>query len=121
MSVLNIPDPPELRLSSAPGEFSVEGWKDLDLWGMLHNPAWKAIRMRTRWLYGVSEDAKLRLLAGEMLRINHELLKQNQGLLCRFPAPRIIFRADQLHLDTHEEGAAGAGNGTGGADLPEKP
>lgn len=82
MTVKTIPGVPPLH--------ALEGWEELDLWGMHNHGHWNAIRRRTEWAEGMSELDKLRLLAGEMLRLNVDLMKRYLELGRLMPVPPIF-------------------------------
>lgn len=81
-TIPNVPGIPDLH--------HLKGWDDLDRWGRWNHPHWAAIQRRTEWATGMSEIDKLRLLAGEMLRLNVELTERNLEVARMMP-PSPIF------------------------------
>ena len=85
-------DCPGLDVSLTPGpnpSFQVAGWDDVDRWGSFNCAAWRRIRSFTSGANGIYERDELRLLAGEMLRVNAALMKEILEVASR-PPTRII-------------------------------
>jgi len=69
--------PPPLTIKTTPGVppiHELEGWDELNQWGEWNHPHWASIQRRLEWAEGMSEIDKLRLLAGEMLRLNVSMM-----------------------------------------------
>ncbi len=85
---------PEMHITTTPGVPSLhelKGWKELDQWGCYNHAHWRAIRDRTEWAEGMSEIDKLRLLAGEMLRLNVDLMERYLETARLLPVPPIFI------------------------------
>ena len=87
----NVPGIPDLH--------ELKGWDDLDRWGRWHHPHWAAIQRRTEWAAGMSEIDNLRLLAGEMLRLNVELAERNLELIRVMPVSPIFIPSQNVDVD----------------------
>ena len=91
---------PAMEVKTTPGVpplYELKGWDELNRWGMLNHGQWCAIQQRLWWADGMSEIDKLRLLAGEMLRLNVDLMERNLELIRVFPVPPIFIPS---HNDT---------------------
>lgn len=86
----NVPGIPDLH--------DLKGWDDLDRWGRWNHPRWAAIQRRLEWAVGMSEIDKLRLLAGEMLRLNVELGERNLEMTRMMPVPAIFIPSHNSEL-----------------------
>lgn len=58
---------------------------------MRNHPQWCAIQRRLEWAEGMSEIDKLRLLAGEMLRLNVVLRERAVEEALSLPPPRVLI------------------------------
>jgi hypothetical protein len=93
---------PAMEVKATPGVpplYELEGWDDLNRWGMLNHGQWFAIQRRLEWADGMSETDKLRLLAGEMLRLNVDLMEKYLETARLIPPPNFILFGDQIPLD----------------------
>lgn len=91
-TIPNVPGIPDLH--------HLKGWDDLDRWGRWNHLNWAAIQCRTEWATGMSEIDKLRLLAGEMLRLNVELAERNLELIRVMPVPPIFIPSHNVQEHT---------------------
>lgn len=92
---------PTLHITSTPsgpgipGRRELKGWDDLDHWGRCNHGHWEAIQSQTKYAIDISEIDKLRLLAGEMLRLNVDLMVRYLEMARLMPtSPSIIAPAD---------------------------
>jgi hypothetical protein len=85
----------------------LKGWDELNRWAMINHPQWAAIQRRLVSADGMSEIDKLRLLAGEMLRRNVDLIEREMDELRRSPM-RIFIpeNAEVSHRDRERQPAA---------------
>ena len=83
MTVKTIPGVPPLH--------ALEGWDELNRWGMHNHPQWHAIQRRLEWADGMPETDKLRLLAGEMLRLSVDLMEKYLETARLIPPPPIFI------------------------------
>ena len=86
MHITTTPRPPGI-----PDLHELKGWDDLDRWGRWNHPHWAAIQRRTERTTGMSEKDKLRLLAGEMLRLNVDLMEKYIETARLIPPPPIFI------------------------------
>lgn len=88
--------PPQLSITTTPYGpgipelHELKGWDDLDRWGRWNHPHWNDIQRRVEWATGMSEVDKLRLLAGEMLRLNVDLMERLMEMARLSPVPPIF-------------------------------
>jgi len=85
---------PAMEVKTTPGVpplYELEGWDDLNRWGMLNHGQWCAIQRRLEWADGMSETDKLRLLAGEMLRLSVDLMERYLETARLIPPPPIFI------------------------------
>lgn len=83
-----------MEVKTTPGVpplYELEGWDELNRWGMLNHGQWCAIQRRLEWADGMSETDKLRLLAGEMLRLNVDLMERYLEAARLIPPPPIFI------------------------------
>ena len=81
----------------------LKGWEELNRWGMLNHGQWCAIQRRLLWVDGMSETDKLRLLAGEMLRLSADLMDKYLETARLIPPPPIFIHsrnAEPMRSDT---------------------
>jgi hypothetical protein len=86
-----------------PETHELQGWEDLDKWGRRNHPLWSIIRRRCDWSPGMSEIDKLRLLAGEMLRMNVELERRYTELVSQQIPPLHVILPPGTQLPHEHE------------------
>ncbi len=101
-SAMGSPRPPEIYIRTTPQPpgipdiHELKGWEDLDRWGMMQHAYWHDIRRRTEWADGMSEIDKLRLLAGEMLRLNVDLMDRLLQTARLLPFPPVFVPSNTI-------------------------
>lgn len=86
---------PELKFVKDPNNpecMKLEGWEDLDNWAMLNHGVWCSVQRMCRLSSAeISDTDRLRFLAGSLLRVNVEIVKQNFKLLTEGRQPKFYL------------------------------
>lgn len=93
---MHTPLPPPLSVDVREDQQITElkGWTDLDTWGMRNHPHWHALRRMTESFASMSEVDKLRMIAGELLRLNVTILNENIEMYQRTLTPTVVVKSD---------------------------
>jgi hypothetical protein len=104
---------PAMEVKTTPGVhplYELEGWDELNRWGMLNHPQWSAIQRRLEWAESMSETDKLRLLAGEMLRLSVDLMERYLETVRLIPPPPIFIPSHNASAHTQKGRERGPDN-----------
>jgi hypothetical protein len=92
-----------MEVKTTPGVaplYELEGWEELNRWGILNHPQWHKIQRRLEWADSMSETDKLRLLAGEMLRLSVDLMEKYLETARLIPPSPIFIPSHNVKVHT---------------------